>query len=331
MKNKVLALAALLMCGLALPAQTQEWADKLFAKGGTTHNFGNVPRGAVLSFRFPMTNIYAVPLEITGTRVSCGCVTVTPTVKVLQPKETAYLDISMDGRRFTGQKSVNIYVTVGPQYTSTATLEVSANSRADIVFNPGQVSFGVAAAGQTPTQTIDIEYAGVLDWRINGIAQHNFPVETRLTELYRERGRAGYRLHVTLKSSAPGGTFKHELLLQTNDPASLLVPVLVEGTVQAPLSVVPGTVKLPLAKVGQEQTQRVLLVGNGPSPFRVLAIDGLTADLTADLPAAPDKKQIITLKWKPVQPGELKRELRFKTDLDGGVSATALVEGTAGP
>src|SRR6516164_90238 len=126
MTRSVVALTALLLVTAAGSGQNREWADKLF-KGETTHNFGNVPRGAVLHYRFPMTNIYAVPLEIIGSRVSCGCVSIMPSVNKLGPKETAYIDVTMDARRFTGQKTVSIFITVGPEYTSTATLQVSAN------------------------------------------------------------------------------------------------------------------------------------------------------------------------------------------------------------
>lgn len=331
MRKKVLALAALLVSSATLLSQTSEWADKLFAKAGPTHNFGNVPRGAVLSHRFPMTNIYAVPLQITGTRVSCGCVTVTPSATTLQPKESGYIDVVMDARRFTGDKTVSIYVTVGPQYTSTATLQVTANSRTDIVLNPGQVTFGIVAMGQTPTQTIDVEYAGVLDWRINGLAKNNYPVDVAVKELYRQPGQVGYRLQVTLKSNAPAGPFKYELLLQTNDPGSLLLPVFAEGTIQAALSVAPAIVKLDGGKIGQELTQKVLVIGNGPKPFRITSVEGLGDDLTVDLPPVADKKQIVILKWKPAKAGELKRELRFLTDLDGNASATVAVEGTSQP
>ena len=134
----------------------------------------------------------SVPLEIIGTRVSCGCVTVKPSKTVLQPKESATVSITMDARRFTGAKSVNIYVSVGPQYTSTATLQVTANSRTDVVFNPGQVTFPVVLTGQTPTQTIDIEYAGVLDWKISGIAEHSFPLTTKVEELYVQNPAFGF-------------------------------------------------------------------------------------------------------------------------------------------
>lgn len=326
--RKVVAILALAAISSVLPAQTGEWADKLFAKSGTSHNFGNVPRGAVLHHRFVLTNIYAVPLTITGTRVSCGCVEVKPSTQVVGPKETAYIDITMDGRRFIGPKIVNIYVSVGPQFVSTATLQVSANSRADVVFNPGQVNFGVVQAGQSPTETIDVEYAGVLDWRINGIAQHNYPLDIKYRELYREVGRVGYRLQVTLKNDAPPGPLKAELLLQTNDPASLLVPVLAEANVQAALSVAPALLKFD-GKPGQTISRKVSV--NAQKPFRILQVEGMPEGVTADFAPTPSPVQVLTLTWKPTQAGPLKGQLIIKTDLDGGAAAQVGVEGASTP
>lgn len=331
MRKTLLVLAALLGTTASAPGQNAEWANKLFAKG-TTHNFGNVPRGAVLSHQFTMTNIYAVPLEIVNTRVSCGCVTVKPGVNVLQPKESTTVDITMDGRRFTGPKTVNIYISVGPQYTSTATLQVSANSRADIVFNPGQVGFGVVASGQTPKQIIDVEYAGQMDWRVKGLAEHNLPLDVKIEELYRRPGpitQVGYRLSIALKATAPAGSHRWELLLQTNDNASPTVPVLVEATIQAALSVVPSPCHLNNVAVGEEVTRKVLV--RGSKPFRIQAVEGQGDGLTVEVPAAAGPVQVVVVKWRPTQAGELHRELRFQTDLDSGATATLLVEGKAGP
>src|SRR5262249_48411744 len=102
------------------PAASGPWAEKLF-KGATSHDFGTVPRGSQLSYRFTLTNIYAVDLQLVNIRSSCGCVTVNPSTRLLKSKQTAYLEILMDTRKFTGAKTISIYVTVGPDYTSTAT------------------------------------------------------------------------------------------------------------------------------------------------------------------------------------------------------------------
>lgn len=313
-------------------AQTAErWAEKMFRQNGgtTTHDFGSVARGAQLHHRFAMTNIYAVPLDIIGTRASCGCVRIAPSATSLKPRETGYIDVMMDASRFTGPKKVTIFVTVGPQFTSTAYLEVSANSRADIVFNPGQVNFGVVARGLTPKQTIDVEYAGGLDWHITGMVKTNAPLEVAMEQLYRRPGQVGYRLHFTLKKEAPAGAFKQEILLQTNDPASPLVPLLVEATIQAALSVVPSTVSLGEVKVGEAVVKSVLV--RGSKPFRVVSVEGAGDGIDVELPMGVAPVQRVTIKFQPSRGGELKRELLFKTDLEGETPAIVTVEGKALP
>src|SRR5579875_457338 len=108
------------------PASAQSaWAEKMF-KNGLSHDFGSVPRGAQLSHRFVITNIYAVRMEITNITPGCGCVTANPAKRVLEPRESTTIDVTMDARRFTGLKTVGITVTVGPDYISSAQLRVSA-------------------------------------------------------------------------------------------------------------------------------------------------------------------------------------------------------------
>ena len=49
---------------------------------------------------------------------------------------------------------------------------VSANSRADVVFNPGEVNFGSVSAGQSPTQTIRLAVGGNLRVQDNDVMPH---------------------------------------------------------------------------------------------------------------------------------------------------------------
>src|SRR5262249_45195253 len=150
--------------------------------------------------------------------------------RVLEPLESTTIDVTMDARRFTGGKTVGITITVGPDFISAAQLQVSANSRADIVFNPGQVSFGTVTRGQAVSQIIDVEYAGALAWQVTEVSAKELPLDVSLSQLYREPGKVGYRLKVTLKADAPVGALKGDVFLKTNDPASPLLPVLVEAT-----------------------------------------------------------------------------------------------------
>jgi Protein of unknown function (DUF1573) len=327
MRNAVLALVAWAVAAAAAPAQSS-WADKMFEKGAT-HDFGNVARGAQLFHRFEITNIYAVPLDIQTTRTSCGCVTVTPSVRTLKPKEKATIDVFMDARRFTGPKTVSVYLTVGPDYVSTATLQVSANSRADVVFNPGQVNLGVVPRGQTPSQSVDVEYAGALDWRVSDVIVGTAPLTVQLSEIGRRPGYAGYRVTVTLKPDAPAGALKHELFLKTNDPASQLVPLLVEGTVQAPLTVSPSTVTLGSLKVGSATSQRVMI--RGSQPFRILDVEGTGDGVRVEVPTAAGTVHFVTLHYQPQKAGDLHRQLQIKTDLTGEQPVPVTLEAHVDP
>jgi hypothetical protein len=325
MRHLVSALVTLALA--ASPASAQGWAEKMF-KDGTSHDFGSVPRGAQLLHRFTITNIYAVRLEITEIKSGCGCVSASASTRVLEPRQSATIEVTMDARRFTGPKSVVVRVTVGPEYVSSAELKVTANSRADVVFNPGEVSFGTVSRGQSPSQTVDVEYAGILAWQVSEVVTKDAPVDCTLKELYRRPGQVGYQIKVTLKPDAPTGALKHEIFLKTNDPASPLVPLLVEATVQAPLTVTPAAHKLGEVKVGETLTRRIQVAGT--KPFRIKEVEGLGDGITlgAELSATAAATQTVIIKCQFPKAGDFKRALKIKTDLQEA-PVVVTVDGTA--
>jgi hypothetical protein len=333
MRKLVFALAVVLASTGSASAQSAAWADKLFMNK-TTHDFGSVPHGTLLKYSFPIKNIYAVPLKITMVHPSCGCVTAIPSTYDLKPQETATLDVVMDARKFSGPKHVKILVTVGPEYISTATLEVSAFARGDVVVNPGEINFGIVMQGQQPAQNIDVEYAGVLDFRLKEVVKpSDAPFQVTVEELYRkpgvnnQPGRAGYRIVAKLNADAPGGAFKHELVLKTNDPQSETMIVTIEGNVQSTLSATPTSLNLGTVKLNEAKTFKVQVRGN--RPFRVTEIKGDQPDISAELPAAAAMMHIVTLRCQPTTPGPFTRQITIVTDLEKNASVTITVTGNA--
>jgi hypothetical protein len=336
-----LATAAVILLTLAPAALTQSpadaWANKLF-DGKTEHNFGTVGRGAQLKFSFPIKNIYAVPLEITGITVSCGCVTFKESKRVLQPHEEGTLDITMDPRRLppqqqTGLKTVTIRVSVGPEYVSTATLKVTANFRGDVVFNPGEISFGVVPQGQQPVQTLDVEYTGFQDFRIKEVVKPaDAPFSVTMQEMRRDAptnrpGTVVYRMTAKLNGDAPAGSFKHELTLKTNDPNSDTLTVTADGNVQAALRVAPSLVSLGALKVNEARTFKVQVLGN--KPFKITEIKSDAKDITAEMPQNALMIHTLNLTCTPTAAGELKRQITIVTDLEKNASVTVTIQGTA--
>jgi len=325
MRNAVLALVTLAVTTASVPAQG--WAEKMF-KEGLTHDFGTVPRGAQLVHKFRMTNIYAVEMKITGIKSGCGCVTATAEKEALAPRESTWLEVRMDGRRFAGAKEVGVRVTVGPNFISSAEVKVKANSRSDIVFNPGEVSFGTVVQGQTPTQVIDVEYAGRLAFVVQGVSAQGVPYDVNIKEIYRRPGQVGYRMTVTLKADAPAGAAKHEVTLKTNDPNSPQVPVLIESNILSPVTVTPSPLALGPVKVDTPLIRRVVV--RGQQPFRILGVDGVGqgVELEGALGTNMAPIQFVTLKCQFNEAGPIKRELKIRTTAQQA-PMTFTVEGAA--
>jgi hypothetical protein len=313
MRNAILALIMVTVTAATAPAQG--WAEKMF-KEGTSHDFGNVPLGTQLFHRFTITNIYAVRMEIVSIHSGCDCTKATASKRVLEPRETATIDVNMDAKRFNGQKTVVVRVTVGPEYTSTAELKVTANSRADIVFNPSQISFGTVNAGDKPDQTVEIEYAGQLDFKVGEIVAKDLPLDVSFEESYRKKdeGKVGYKVKVALKGNIPPGPFKEDIYLKTNDPASPLVPLLVEANIQSAVSLSANSFNLSKVKIGDTVTRRVVVKGN--KAFKVLGVEGTGDGIDAvDLPTGAAGQQVVSFKCQFTKEGAFKRELKIKTDL----------------
>jgi hypothetical protein len=315
--------------------QAGPWAQKIFV-GVTNHDFGTCPHGAHLKHRIPMKNIYAVPLEITEIRTSCGCLTWTPSSKVLKPKEEGYIDIVMDASKFKGPKTVSLFISVGPKYVSTAVIQFTANARTDVVFNPGEINFGVVQAGDTQLRIMDVEYAGVMDWRILEVVKTKAaPFAVTATETFRQAkgllktGKVGYQLQVTLNPDAPPGSFREELLLKTNDPASPVLTVFIEGNVQAALAVTPDQVKFEKVKVGQKVTQKVVV--KGKQPFRILSVSGGGEGIQADLPTTAATFHVVHIHFQPQQAGDVNRKLTLHTDLGKGTELAITLQANVAP
>lgn len=314
------------------PAAAEEipWANKFFENPPPpviVHDFGTVPKGTLLRHSFPITNIYAVPMQITEIRKSCGCVEAVASKQVLESNEVGSIDLTMDASKFDGEKVVTIYVTLGPKFVSTAVLQVKATSRGDVLLTPGQVDFGVVAQGQEAVQQLDVTYTGLHDWRLTGVVDTGVPYDVRVQELQRQRGQIIYRLFISLKKDAPAGALADELVLQTNDPASPQLSIRTSGRIQAPLAVSPSVVQFDAVSIGSTARYNVLI--RGTQAFRITKVEGLGEGLKVNLPPASQLVQIVTIEFQPTEAGSLRRELRFVTDLEGEVAPTVIVEAEA--
>ena len=321
MKKGLLALGLMIASASVVSTQPQQqppaWTGSIFgSSANVVHDFGIVPHGELLHHDFVITNIYAVPMEITEL-ITERVTTVTTTKHILQPKEQAIISVTMDARRFVGKRASVIRVTFGPTYNSTTTFTVKADSRNELVFNPGAVAFGSVAPGQIPSEIVDIEYAGKLEWQVSeAVVPKEAPFEAAVKELYRRPGEVGYQVKVSLKKDAAPGQFWETIYLKTNDPSAGLLPLLVSGKIQSSLEAAPEALNLNEVNSGEALTRRVVL--RGTSPFNVIGIEGSGAVTLGGEPPLLNQRRVQTVTLEivpPPQEGPFRYEVRIKTDL----------------
>jgi hypothetical protein len=327
--------------GTAAPpaGQPVPWANKFFlpdiaANRDQTpppvivHNFGDVPHGTLCVHKFLVTNIYDVPIQITEVRKSCHCLDYVPMTRVLQPNESAELTVTMNSGKFVGYNAQKFYVTFGPKYVSTAVIEMRATSRTDVSVTPGAVEFATVSKGVKANQSVIVRYAGKSrDWKITEVVPPQGPFEVQVHEVGRGgplRGGAEYRVDVTLKPTATPGLLTEQITLKTNDPGQPLLHVTVKGVVIAPLVVSP--VHFDGVPVGETSAQRVTI--RAARSFRVVAVDGAGDGVTVEPPPPSVSLPVqgLTVRFTPGHAGQVVRELRVRTDLDGGAEATIHVQ-----
>lgn len=305
------SLVVLSVLWAASPALSATWADSLFED--FSKDFGSVPRGPTLSYPFRVVNKTRGPVHIASVRVSCGCVSATALKTSLQPGESTHILARMDTTRFTGLKSVTIYVQFDQPAFEEVRLWVQANGRNDFIVTPDTLAFGQLKRGASPAVSVLISFYGNSEARIAEVKSESNYIQAKVQEVRRQEAEVVYQLTAHVRGDAPVGKWYSDIWLKTNGEAMRIrVPLTVE--VQSALSINPETVALGSIKTGTERERRVIV--RGIKPFTITKVLG-TGEQLSVRDSTPKAKPIhvLTIKLKAGEPGDLKRTLRVVTDL----------------
>jgi beta-lactamase regulating signal transducer with metallopeptidase domain len=104
-------------------SRAEEWFDQVFRE------FGTVQRGPTLRHAFRLTNTSNDTIHVSGVRASSACATATLSQTELAPGEGRDVQVTLDTRRFSGPKTVRIFVQFDRPRADEVVLMVRANSR----------------------------------------------------------------------------------------------------------------------------------------------------------------------------------------------------------
>lgn len=286
--------------GLALlvqPASAQEWARKMFEE--TSYDFGKVARGADVSHRFKITNKYKETVHISNVRTTCGCsIPKQPEVTTLRSRESTYVEVTLNTRKFTHKKESNLIVTFDKPFYAEVKIPLEAYIRTDVVLTPGGANFGAVDLGAGAKTTIDVAYAGRNDWKLKDIKIANENLDAKIKEISRGGGRVQYEIAMYLKPSAPKGALREQVMLVTDD-ANPHVPMLVTARVEADITVATPDVSMGTVVPGNDKTVNVVIRGK-----KAFSIDKVECESDRELfkvrlPTTPRKVHIIPLTFMP--------------------------------
>ena len=288
-------------------AQDLNWAQKMFEK--QSHDFGTVARGSDVRYRFKVSNLYEEDVHISDVRTTCGCSAAKPTKYKLPSRDVAYIEVTMNTRRFIRRKDSNLIVTFdAPLYTEVR-IPLTVYIRTDIVLNPGAENFGAVDFGSPAQRKIEIAYAGRSDWAIQSVKTNSKHLSAQVVETGRGNGLVNYNLMVTLEPTTPVGLFRQQIVLVTNDANSPYVPVLVQARIEADVTVTPTVVSLGRMVPGQRKTVNVVL--RGKKPFALEKIECKPDKMSFNVQLGKVTKKIhvlpITL-TPPESPGKFTEE-----------------------
>jgi hypothetical protein len=325
LRYSLVVLAGLWAAG---PALSATWADALFEE--FSKDFGSVPRGPTLSHPFRVQNNTRGDVNIASVRVSCGCVSAKALQTHLKPGEATHIVTNMDTTRFTGLKTVTVYVQFDQPNLEEVRLWVQANGRNDFAVTPDTLAFGQLKRGGTPAVSVLIAFYGTSDTTVTEVRCESNYIQLKAQEARRLESEVTYQLAARLRADAPVGKWYTDVWLKTNNPGmpQIRVPLTVE--IESALSISPETVTLGPLQVRGESERRVIV--RGIKPFKITKVVG-TDDQLSVRDNTPQAKpvHVLTVRLRPTQAGDVNRTLRVLTDLADDNQIDFQVSARVGP
>jgi hypothetical protein len=293
------------------PAVAAQWTEGLF--DSTNHDFGTVPRGPTVTHYYRLTNNTKQPVHVAGVRVSCGCTTASVLQNHLAPGESTAVLAQMDTRRFTGAKTVTIFVSFDQPQWEEARLTISAFGRDDLAFEPDGMTFGSVSAGTTGTARTTITLRQQ-HWAVQKASSDSGFVIPKVKEVSKNGHETTYEIAANLQPGLPVGRWTTEIVLTTNSPVAPIIRIPATVEIAPTLTATPAEVNWTTATVGQPSESTLTI--RGAKPFKIKEIQGTDGILTASQAGNEARPMhVVTVKMSPKEAGELAGKIKIVTDL----------------
>ena len=190
----------------------------------TSHDFGKVKQGDVLTHEFAFTNEGESALVVDKVETTCGCTAALVSAKKIAPGKEGKIKTTFDTRGYSGRLTRYVYLVSNDGENSrrelslVADIEVPPSARIDI--DRYNVDIGLVLEGETPSAKIVIKSAGERELKVE-MAHENVKFfsggKPLASPFFLPRGESR-EVELRFPPQARTGVQRDYVLIKSNDP-----------------------------------------------------------------------------------------------------------------
>ena len=325
---RVLILTLAMLFGGAPAGWTSEAAPRV-ALDATSHDFGRVPRGIVVTRLFVIRNAGEAPLQIESMQFS------TPGMRArvastIEPGSAAELRIEWDTRQYTRDAEGQATLMLNDPATPKVVLTLTGFVVSPIDVEPVPAFYLSQFQGEASAQTVTIRNNRERELKITGTERQGEKFTLAVETV--EPGRI-YAVTARVLADVAPGEYRESALVFTDDPERpkirLDVNILVKRDVHASVGAIDmGEVRIASIRANASLLDLLRQTVILESRTADLKIKGIASDLTFVTfqfdPEGPAKRVRIDVGLDPTKlnPGEHSGSVRIQTNLDAAPVVT---------
>ena len=199
----------------------------------TSHDFGKVKQGDVVSHEFAFKNEGGAPLVVEKVETTCGCTAALVSEMRIDPGKEGKIKTTFDTRGYSGRLSRYIYLVSNDvenprrELSLIADIEVPPSARIDV--DKYNVDMGLVLEGTTPAARIVIKSSGERELKVE-MAHENVKFfsggKPLVSPFFLPRGDSR-EVEIRFAPQAKTGLLRDYILVRSNDPIRSTISVYV--------------------------------------------------------------------------------------------------------
>jgi hypothetical protein len=279
-------------------------------------DFATVNQGDRVVHDYEVRNTGDAPLTIHRVQTTCGCTAAIPDKNVLDPGESAFINVAFDTSGFHGYKVKTTRVYTDDPTNISSVLTLQGTIKADVDINPSRLFFGRINKGDTKSVSTKLLLAEDSKTKILDVSSKSDDIELLVEDVTHE-GRQGKKITATLKDSIPVGVFRSRIVIKTTSQSRPVLNLPVFARIEGDLKLAPTDVSFGLLEgpLVAPESQVVELMNDGSNKVNIISATSSSPDVEAKVETVKEgRKYNITVTIAEGTIGTLRTSIDVITD-----------------